>query len=110
MFDFILLRNTATDDNVVDIGLLAETLLFYQKVHFILYTGTLIYLIRTLGFDTFISIMERPGVSCSFRRMSTGVHEFKRPGVSFYNFAYFMADGDPKNRSLDRSPIYYNGN
>jgi hypothetical protein len=87
MFDLVLLRRTGTEPTeVLDIGLLAETLLFYQKVHVILDPNNLEYLLRTVSQDTLLSILSRPGVSCTFKKSMGAVHIQESGRIRYYNF------------------------
>jgi len=48
MFELAVLRRTGNDEDIIDVGLLAETLLFCQRVHLVLDSGTLGYLAKTI--------------------------------------------------------------
>jgi hypothetical protein len=48
MFDNIANLKTANKDSLIDIGLVAESLLFYEKVHLLLTRGTLHSLLNDL--------------------------------------------------------------
>jgi hypothetical protein len=67
VFELAVLRRTGNGEDIVDIGLLAETLLFYQRVHLLL-DGSLDYLIKMIGPDPLLELLDRPGVSASFTR------------------------------------------
>ena len=53
VFELAVLRRTGNGEDIVDIGLLAETLLFYQRAHLLL-DGSLDYLIKTIGPDSLL--------------------------------------------------------
>jgi hypothetical protein len=98
MFDFVVLRRTGVDDRVIDIGLLAETLLFYQKVHLLLDGGTLQYLLRTIGGNQLLDLIGRDGISAAFLRENLGVVRNIENGLPFYNFAQFSASAPGRRR------------
>jgi hypothetical protein len=52
MFESIIVRRHAHGQQVVDQGLLAETLLFYNNVHVVADRGILIQLAQTIGQGT----------------------------------------------------------
>jgi hypothetical protein len=72
MFDFIVIKGFGAERQI-DIGLLAETLLFYQKVHLILDLGSLTLLVQKLGDKGVLDLLDRPEVSASFQRNFSGV-------------------------------------
>lgn len=50
MFESIVLRKSETGQNI-SAGQIAEALLYYQKVHLVLCTGTLIKLLKQIGIN-----------------------------------------------------------
>jgi hypothetical protein len=96
MFEFAVLRRTGNGEEQVDIGLLAETLLFYERVHLLLDGGTLIYLIKTIGPELLLELLDRDGVSASFVRETLGTMTHNINGIKSYNFAQFRIDPPSK--------------
>ncbi len=101
MFEFAVLRRTGNGENVVDIGLLAETLLFYQRAHLLL-DGSLDYLITTIGPDLLLELLDRPGVSASLSRDNLGTLSHTDGSLTSYNFGQFRfgppgKSGKPKH-------------
>jgi hypothetical protein len=92
MLELAVLRHTGNGEDLIDVGLLAETLLFYQRVHVILDGGTLNYLVKNIGPDLLLELLDFPGVSASFLRDSLGTVSQTENNLKFYNFAQFRAD------------------
>ena len=107
MFDFIVFRRTGATQNFIDVGLLAETLLFYQKVHIVLDQGSIEEFIKVIGVDQLVSLLERPYVTASFQRNMTAV--LNTNGIRLYNYAIFSVDqpGDKRRSMDDRSYVRY---
>lgn len=62
MFESMVLRNSE-DGRIPTAGVIAEALLFYQKLHLVLDNGSFIGLINQLGPRLFLRLLERPGVN-----------------------------------------------
>jgi hypothetical protein len=92
MLELAVLRHTGNGEDLIDVGLLAETLLFYRRVHVILDGGTLNYLVKNIGPDLLLELLDFPGVSASFLRDSLGTVSQTENNLKFYNFAQFRAD------------------
>lgn len=65
MFNQAVVRGLSIDFGV-DLGLIAETLLFYNKVHLAFDGGSLIAFLQTVGLPTALSLLGRENVSASF--------------------------------------------
>jgi hypothetical protein len=102
MFELAVLRRTGNDEDIIDVGLLAETLLFYQRVHLVLDSGTLGYLAKTIGPDLLLEVLDRRGVSASFLRESLGTVTSREGGLKLYNFAQFRVDPPGKPGNVQR--------
>jgi hypothetical protein len=105
MFDFVVFRRTGTVEKLVDVGLLAETLLFYQKVHIILDQESLAEFIRIIGLDQLVSLLDRPNITASFQRNMTGV--VNSNGIILYNYTLFRVTrpGDKPIEMDDRTYV-----
>lgn len=97
MFDFIVFRRTGRQ-KILDPGLLAETLLFYQKVHIVFDAGSLREFIKTIGLDLLTELLGRKGVTASFQRDITGVITNSPGGIALHNCAIFRVSGDQENK------------
>jgi len=95
MLEFAILRRTGNNHDLVDIGLFAETLLFYERVHLLLDGGTLDYLLKTIGPDLLLYVLDRSGVSASFARENLGTITHTNNGLQSHNFGQFTFDPPP---------------
>jgi hypothetical protein len=73
MFQTALIRKHRDGTNVVDAGTIAETLLFYQRVHVVANRGLLAGLIREIGQESFIELVEDKHLTITFAREIIGV-------------------------------------
>jgi hypothetical protein len=89
MFDNIVILRTANKDSLIDIGLVAESLLFYDKVHLLLTGGTLASLLKDLGAEGFDQLLDRPEIRASFWRQNFGTVSNTSGGLRTHNFAVF---------------------
>jgi hypothetical protein len=93
MLEFALLRRTGNGEHdLIDIGLFAETLLFYERVHIALDGGTLSHLLKTIGPELLIEVLNREGVSSSLFRESLGTITHTNNGLQTHGFAQFTVD------------------
>jgi hypothetical protein len=91
MLELAVLRRTGNSEEVIDIGLLAETLLFYERTHLILDGGTVDYFLKTIGPDALLQVLDLPGVSGSFLRQTLGTVTNTNNGLQQHRFAQFIA-------------------
>jgi hypothetical protein len=105
LFDLVVLRRNSLGEQVIDVGLLAETLLFYQKVHLLLDAGTLTYLVKVLGGDLLIELFDRGGITASYLRDTLGTVTHTNNGMTTHNFAEFRFDPGKQKRLNDREWI-----
>jgi hypothetical protein len=66
MFESALIRKHTEGQLSVDAGIIAETLLFYDNVHVLADNGVLADLIRVIGPDSLITLLDRKALSLSF--------------------------------------------
>jgi hypothetical protein len=104
MFDLAVLRrtDTGTKTDAIDVGLLAETLLFYQKTHLLLNDGTLAHFLKTIGPDLLLELLDRPGVSASFLRERLVTVSTGQGPLTSYNFAQIMFDPPATGRKKSK--------
>jgi hypothetical protein len=105
MLELAVLRSTGNADDVVDFGLLAETLLFYQRTHLVLESGTLNYLAKGLGPDVFLNVLDLPGVTASFLRDNLGTLTNNTGGLKLHNFSQFRVDPPGGKQASDHKWI-----
>jgi hypothetical protein len=100
LFDFIVFKRTG-NQKTVDLGLLAETLLFYQRVHIVFDPSNLGEFVRSIGLGLLIELLNREGVSASFQRNITGVITNTSGGMVLHNYAIFKVTGDKTKKTLN---------
>lgn len=109
MFESVVIRRPLIVEKYVDPGLLAEVLLFYQNVHLILDHGSLISLVRAIGVDNFLSLIEQGHMRASFLRQSLGTQTSTHTGIPTYDFISFqLAEKDgriPSRESVFREAL-----
>lgn len=94
MFDAIVFRNSYVHDDLVDIGALAEALIFYGKVKIIGNQGTLKYILKKIPPAIFLDLIEREMIEFHFLtdNLSTNVRN-----ISDTDTIYYLASvRDPK--------------
>jgi hypothetical protein len=83
--------------NKFDLGLLAETLLFYSDVLLLLDRGSLSLLLSALDQDTILRLVDEFGLKLSYHRENFGTITTNKNGVAINNFSDFKASG-PKRK------------
>ncbi|EUM28828.1 hypothetical protein [Enterobacter sp. BIDMC 26] len=73
MFDSIVL-NRSIDGPTLTIGEIAEALIFYQNVHIVIDTSTLLGLIREIGNHNVIKLLSLPDIKTTFIEEFVGVY------------------------------------
>src|SRR5258708_39498606 len=89
MFDNIVILRTANENSLIDIGLVAESLLFYDKVHLLLTRGTLHSLLNDLGAEGFDRLLDRPEIRASFWNQNFGTVSNTNGALRTLNFSVF---------------------
>ena len=97
MFESIIIRKLPNQDEGIDAGLLAEALLFYNSVHLLLDHGSLVRLLKTIGPDAILHLIEGGYMKATYFRNSFGTHTNRDSGVPVYDFiAYEFAGTQEK--------------
>jgi hypothetical protein len=78
-----------------DLGLLAESMLFYNDIVLLLDRGSLIALIETLSPDIIVRLHDEFGLKLSYHREAFAVMSSLKDGVSSHRFTDFTMDGKP---------------
>ncbi len=99
MFDNIMILRTANENSLIDIGLIAESLLFYDKVHLLLNRGTLHSLLNDLGAEGFDGLLDRPEIRVSFWNQNFGTVSNTNRGLRTHKFGVFEV-GDNRKAKL----------
>src|SRR4051794_34947428 len=99
MFESILIRRHGVGDKSVDVGTLAETLLFYQHVHIVADSSLLSDLLKTIGVDNVLRLLNSNIITLTYVPDTLGVLTTTSPvGLQTYNFAAFRVWPKTKRR------------
>lgn len=108
MFEKALIRGAGVD-GAVDIGLVAETLLFYRSTHLILDMASLPALIGQLGLEGFLSLLRRPEVTASYCPETPTVLTNTTAGLAQHDFGQMFWHGDSaKTDAFDQIALLIN--
>jgi hypothetical protein len=91
---------------LIDLGMLAEALLFYDKVHLLLNRGTLTSLLLELGADGVDRLLDRPELRVSYLKQNFGTLSGSSGGLQSLNFGIFEVGGlRGKKRHSNRDDV-----
>jgi hypothetical protein len=102
MFEKAVIRGAGID-GAVDIGLVAETLLFYRSTHLLLDMGSLSALTTQLGVDGLLTLLHRPEVTASYCPETPTVLTNTTSGLSQHDFGQMFWHGKDAKRECSRS-------
>ncbi|WBM72934.1 hypothetical protein OH773_22080 (plasmid) [Buttiauxella sp. WJP83] len=83
MFESIVLKRSI-DGPPITVGEIAEALLFYQSIHIVMDTSTLLGLIRSIGFHNVIKLLAYPDVRTTYVEEFIGVYSDTTNGWTEY--------------------------
>jgi hypothetical protein len=86
VFKRILVHRPAKTNQRVDLGLVAETLLFYQHMDLIIDYGSLQGFVADVGMDSLVTLLERPEVTMTFMSNAAGVHSQRKGLLEHHGF------------------------
>ena len=86
MFKSIAVRPTWLLKPAIDIGALAEALLFYQNTHLLLNEGELTQLTQLIGIDSLLSMLEAGYARVLLLRNSPATHQRASPAGPVYDY------------------------
>ena len=92
MFEKALIRGAGVD-GAVDIGLVAETLLFYRSTHLLLDMASLPALSTQLGPEGLLSLLRRPEVTASYCPEIPTVQTNTEKGLAQHDFGQMFWHG-----------------
>lgn len=94
MFDSIVL-NRSIDGPSLTVGEIAEALLFYQNVHIVMDTSTLLGLIRSIGHNNVIKLLSLPDIKTTFIEEFVGVYtQESKNGAEHALLSAFISGSD----------------
>jgi hypothetical protein len=100
MFESVLIRRHVDGTNLLDAGTVAEALLFYDRVHIVADSPLFTDILRVIGSENLLRLLEMNRISITYLRGSACVLTNTLPsGLQFHNFgAVEFARG--KNKRL----------
>lgn len=101
MFESALIRNHAEGQLSVDAGIIAETLLFYENVHVLADNGVFSDLIRVIGADSLITLLDFQVLSLSFTRDILGVLNNTQNDISVHRFVAIRTVAHPNKKRIN---------
>lgn len=102
MFKSIAVRPTSLLTPTIDVGALAEALLFYQNTHLLLNEAKLTQLTQKIGIDSLLAMLEAGHARVLLFRVSPATHQRTSPTGSVYD--YIVTERVRSNQS-SRAPI-----
>lgn len=93
MFETALSRKHGHAFTSIDKGLIAETLLFCSNVHIVVHFGVLIDLLKAVGSDTLLRLLDDRLVTLTYLRTDFGTVTVNRNGVEYNGFAAMRHGG-----------------
>ncbi len=123
MFESIIVRRHMSGSTLIDPGLLAEMLLFYQNVHLYAEAGLLQKFIETIGPENVIALIDNHGLSVTYSREFSGVqtdttlvgpfHQFVMARIEAHQDGKKISNNESLREALARAttntkrPVYY---
>lgn len=96
MFDSIVL-NRSIDKPALTAGEIAEALIFYQSIHLVLDTSSLLSLVKEIGPHNLIKLISLPDVKTTFIEEFVGVYsENTENGTEYALISAFFSGDDSK--------------
>jgi hypothetical protein len=103
MFDHVLIRR-AVGGSTISAGQIAEALFYYQRVQLFLDTGTVLNLLKQIGVENFLNLLDRKNVSAVYCEEILGTHT-ESVGVSqVHQFVAFSFAGSNDVGQLKTTP------
>jgi hypothetical protein len=92
MFDHIVLRRAETGE-AISAGLIAESLLYYQRVHLILDRGTIGTLAQRIGTQGILKLLQRPEVSAVYNEELLATYTETTSGFQIHRYDAITVTG-----------------
>jgi hypothetical protein len=103
MLEAICVRRTASQGAPLDVGLLVEALVFYQKGHIVADAGTLEFLISRSSPEFLLALIDRDLLTLSYLENMPGCLKSEKPGRGpRYDFALISSPKHTLEQSLPR--------
>jgi hypothetical protein len=105
VFESIIVRRHAHGEQIVDQGLLAETLLFYNNVHVVADRGLLIQLAQTIGQENLLHLLRQKYINLTYISENLATETTNENGVEVHRFVSFHVGNRKKARLSPREEI-----
>lgn len=94
MFESILIRRHVLGGQLVDAGTIAEILLFYEHVHVVADRGLLFSILKVIGPDNLLIMLDRNMISLTYVRDSLAVlTKTSQSGIQFHDIVAYRLGG-----------------
>src|SRR5579863_265526 len=100
MFESAVIRKHVEGPQSVDAGLIAETLLFYNNVHILADRGVVSDLLKVVGPDNLLRMLDMGAVSLTYLRAIDGVYTDNQKLISSHRFVSFYVTADRDKRKI----------
>ena len=92
------MRPHANGQQIVDAGLLAATLLFYDNIHIVANRSLLNELAKNIGQENLIRVLKDKYIKLTYVPQHSGTMTNTQNGVRIHNFASFWLGAKPRRR------------
>lgn len=94
MFEYVVLRRSE-GGTPISAGIIAEALLFYQKVHLVIDRGTLLQLLQQIGVSQLISLTQRSDFSAVYTEEMLATITNSVGSMKVHDYGAITLSGDP---------------
>jgi hypothetical protein len=102
LFEKIAVRQLLRAPEVFDVGALSELLIFYQNVHLVLSKGALGSLIKTIGVDDLLYLLDSGLVKISFTIDDPATHTKNQGGLEVHDFGAIKIVGHVETGKINK--------
>jgi hypothetical protein len=103
MFEYVVLRR-AEGGSPISAGIVAEALLFYQRVHLVIDRGTLLQLLRQIGVSQLIALMRRTDFSAVYTEEILATMTSSVGPMKVHDYGALTLSGDQAAGQLNSTP------
>lgn len=100
MFETAIIRKHKEGEQSIDAGVIAETLLFYDNVHVLADRGVFADLVRVLGPDNLLRMLDMNAISLTFLRDIPGVQTDTRNGIELHKLVSILLFADKEKKRI----------
>ncbi len=108
MFDSIVVRRHGDGQQLIDVGLVAETLLFYDHIHIVADDALLRDLLLIIGPQTLVRLIKEKILTVTFTRGLLAVTPYlSSSGIQFHDIGILERVSEAKKRLGNKATIQY---